>query len=69
MARPGATCSIVYTTPAGTASTAQGLGTRTADANGAVSWTWSIGPSTRSGTGTVDVTCDGATARSNITIS
>lgn len=60
---PGASCSIVYTTPAGTRSTAQGLTTMTADASGSVSWTWDIGASTRPGEGSVVVTCGGASAR------
>jgi hypothetical protein len=65
---PGAACSLAYTTPAGTASRASGLGTRAADANGRVSWTWDIARSTRPGTGTIVVTCDGASARAPITI-
>jgi hypothetical protein len=65
---PGASCSIAYRTPAGTLSTAQGLGTKAADANGMVSWSWNIGPSTRPGTGTVVVTCNGASASSPIQI-
>ncbi len=65
---PGASCSISYRTPAGTSSTAQGLTPKTADGNGAVSWTWEIGPSTRPGTGAVVVTCNGASARSSIQI-
>jgi hypothetical protein len=67
-APPEATCSIGYTTPAGTSSKAQGLGTKMVDSSGAVSWTWDIGPSTRPGTGTVVVTCDGSSARSSISI-
>jgi micrococcal nuclease len=65
---PSASCSIAYTTPAGTNSTAQGLTSRAADADGTVAWTWSIGPSTQPGTGRVAVTCDGSTARSSIQI-
>src|SRR6266568_2542123 len=65
---PGASCSISYRTPVGTSSTAQGLTPKTADGNGAVSWTWEIGPSTRPGTGAVVVTCNGASARSSIQI-
>jgi hypothetical protein len=65
---PGASCSISYRTPAGTSSTAQGLATRSADANGMVSWSWSIGPTTRPGTGTVTVTCNGASTSSPIQI-
>jgi hypothetical protein len=65
---PGASCSMSYRTPSGTSSTAQGLTPRSADANGMVSWSWSIGPSTRPGTGTVTVTCNGASANSPIQI-
>jgi hypothetical protein len=65
---PGAVCSIAYRTPAGTASVAQGLTNRTADASGVVSWFWEIGPSTRPGTGSVVVTCGGGSARSAIQI-
>jgi hypothetical protein len=65
---PGAGCSVVYRTPAGTVSTAQGLAARTADASGTVSWTWDIGPATGSGTGRVEVTCGAGTARSPIEI-
>jgi hypothetical protein len=64
----GASCSITYQTPAGTSSTAQGLTPRTADGSGDVAWTWSIGPSTRAGTGSVVVTCDGASDSTPIPI-
>jgi len=64
----GAACSITYRTPAGTSSTAQGLTARTADSSGGVAWTWSIGPSTPSGAGSVVVTCDGASDRAPIQI-
>jgi len=64
----GASCSITYQTPAGTSSTAQGLTLITADGNGGVAWTWSIGPSTRSGTGSVVVTCDGTSDSTPIQI-
>jgi hypothetical protein len=40
---PGAQCSIAYITPAGTASTAQGLVPMVANSSGMVSWTWAIG--------------------------
>jgi hypothetical protein len=66
---PGASYSISYHTPAGTASTAQGLTSRSADTNGMVSWSWNIGPSTRPGTGTVTVTCNGESTSSPIQIS
>lgn len=67
-APPGAACSIKYTTPTGTSSTAQGLTPKTADSSGMVSWTWVIGTGTRGGTGTVAVTCSGATASTSLTI-
>jgi hypothetical protein len=41
---------------------------RSADANGTVTWTWDIGPTTRPGTGSVVVTCAGGSARSPIQI-
>jgi hypothetical protein len=65
---PGASCSISYRTPAGTPSTAQGLTPRVADSSGVVTWTWDIGISTRPGTGTVTVTCNGASTSSPIQI-
>ena len=65
---PGASCSISYRTPAGTSSTAQGLEAKVADSTGMVSWTWNIGLSTRPGTGTVVVTCNGASTSSPIQI-
>jgi hypothetical protein len=64
----GASCSISYVTPAGTKSTAQGLYTKTAGADGTASWSWNIGGNTRPGTGTLLVTCDGASASAAITI-
>jgi hypothetical protein len=38
-------------------SSAQGLGPKTANSAGAVSWTWQIGGNTALGTYPVDVTC------------
>jgi hypothetical protein len=68
LASPTASGHLAYRTPAGRASTAQGLGAKPAGANGMVSWTREIGPSTRPGNGTVVVTCNGASARSPIQI-
>jgi hypothetical protein len=65
---PGASCSIVYVTPAGTVSEAQGLGNKTAGENGRVSWSWKIGSNTRPGTGRVTVTCNGISATAQIQI-
>jgi len=67
-AGPNAQCSLSYTTPAGTASTAQGLGSQTANASGTVTWTWTIGPGTKTGTGSLAVNCGGSRATSTIQI-
>jgi hypothetical protein len=56
---PFAHCSIIYTTPQGNDSTAQGLGPRDADGQGTVSWSWKIGIKTTPGDGVVNVTCNG----------
>lgn len=68
--RPNAPCFLAVTYPSGRTSTAKGLGAKTADANGWVRWTWTIGSSTKrhgAGTGrpfgipvTGTVTLDGA---------
>ncbi len=65
---PGVVCAIIYTTPAGTNSTAQGLGDATTSAAGVASWSWTIGPSTRPGTGSVRVTCGALTATQPIQV-
>lgn len=68
-APPGASCTITYTTPAGTLSTAAGLVPRTANTSGQVSWTWTIGSSTRPGMGSVTVSClPGGSVTTPITI-
>lgn len=67
-AAPGATCNISYVTPAGTVSTAQGLISKVTDATGNASWSWVIGTNTRSGTGSVRVTCGGVSATQPIVI-
>jgi hypothetical protein len=64
----GATCSITYTTPAGTVSRAQGLDTRKADGSGMITWSWLIGGNTRRGTGNVTVSCNGVSATTPIQI-
>src|SRR4029077_11537134 len=60
---PGASCSIVVEYKSG-ASTAAGLGHRTADRDGAVTWRWRVGAKTTPGNWPVTVTCSqgGATA-------
>lgn len=65
---PNASCSLVYTTPDGAESDAQGLGEKAASGNGRVSWSWQISPDTTPGTGTVIVTCDGVSVEEPITI-
>jgi len=57
---PGAACRLAYTTPAGTPSTANGLGLATADSAGDLNWSWNISGSTNLGTGKVSLTCPGA---------
>lgn len=56
---PGSKCSLSYRTPAGTASTARGLGAKVADKKGVCLWKWKISPSTRPGTGTLTLTVNG----------
>ncbi len=45
--RPGAPCSLSVQYPKGRISSAKGLGSATADANGWVEWRWTVGTSTR----------------------
>jgi hypothetical protein len=65
---PNASCTLTFRTPSGTASDAAGLGTKSADAQGTVNWTWLIAQSTTVGNGSVQVTCNGVTATSAIAI-
>lgn len=65
---PGATCDLDYRTPSGTNSEAEGLDTKTADANGDLRWDWRISPSTEPGRGEVTVTCGDAEQTVGITI-
>jgi len=60
---PGASCSIDVEYKSGS-STAAGLGHRTADGGGAVTWRWRVGAKTTPGNWPVTVTCSqgGATA-------
>lgn len=64
----GASCSLSYTTPAGTKSQAKGLGATVASSSGLCSWRWIIGSSTRPGTGTLKVTAGGYTKNLAIVI-
>ncbi|MBV8085003.1 MAG: hypothetical protein JO247_09330 [Chloroflexi bacterium] len=67
-AAPNTPCTIGYTTPLGTRSTAAGLVTKTTDGRGRASWSFVIGTGTRPGTGEIAVTCGGVTATSAIVI-
>jgi len=57
-ASPGSACGITVYYKSGP-STAVGLGPKTADANGSVSWTWKVGSRTTSGSWRIVVTCGG----------
>lgn len=65
---PNAVCTLSYTTPAGTDSTAGGLGQTTADGNGVCSWAWEISGRTKAGTGRIFVTADGVSQGFDIVI-
>lgn len=65
---PGAACTIQFTRPLGTISTAQGLTPKTADASGKVDWTWKIWELSETGTGSVTVTCNGISASAPLEI-
>ena len=65
---PGASCSIVFLTPKGTKSEADGLVPQTASADGTASWNWSISAATNPGVGTVTVTCACAIESASIRI-
>jgi hypothetical protein len=68
-AAPNAACRIEYRLPgSGNVSNAQGLDAKTAAADGLVSWTWSIGPGTRPGAGSVTVVCGDETASATIEV-
>ena len=65
---PGAQCTLSVTLPSGRDSTASGLGPGTANASGAVTWTWTIGNTTNPGTATATVTCPGGSAMTHFQI-
>jgi hypothetical protein len=54
---PGTECTIAYTTPSGSVSSAAGLVPATLDNRGEASWTWRIGSNTAPGEGSVEVRC------------
>lgn len=60
----GASCTITVTYASGP-SGAQGLTPKTAAANGAVSWSWTVGTNTTRGDWPVDVTCTAGSQRAS----
>lgn len=64
---PNASCTITVYYKSG-ASTAAGLGPKTADASGIVSWTWKVGTRTTSGTWSIVVICNGITKGTTFTV-
>jgi phosphatidylserine/phosphatidylglycerophosphate/cardiolipin synthase-like enzyme len=59
--KPGDSCDLSVTLPSGYASESHGLGSERANADGDVTWTWEIGPSTDPGTATATITCSAGT--------
>jgi competence protein ComEC len=64
---PNANCTIMVSYKSGP-SHASGLGSKSADAGGTVSWTWRVGAGTTSGTWPINVTCNGVTKSSTFTV-
>jgi competence protein ComEC len=64
---PNASCSITVYYKSGP-SEASGLGPKTADASGMVSWTWKVGASTTAGTWRIVVNCNGVTKETTFTV-
>jgi hypothetical protein len=56
-------CNLSITLPSGYVSESHGLGASRANAEGNVTWTWEIGPSTDPGTATATITCSAGTVR------
>jgi HKD family nuclease len=56
-------CNLSVTLPSGYVSESHGLGVARTNAQGNVTWTWEIGPSTDPGTATATITCSAGTVR------
>ena len=67
--RPHDSCDLTVILPSGRESTADGLGSTSADARGQATWTWRIGSRTDAGTAHVTVTCGGGVAQGTFVIS
>jgi hypothetical protein len=61
-------CDLSVTLPSGYVSESHGLGTTRANADGDVSWTWEIGPSTDPGTASAVVNCSAGSVRRSFQI-
>jgi LysM repeat protein len=66
---PNASCSLQYAPPAGTTDVANSVLAKSAEASGAISWTWDIAEKTKKGRGVVAVTCGGISVSAYIVIS
>jgi hypothetical protein len=64
---PNTSCSIVVNYKSGP-STAAGLGAKTSDGAGNVSWTWKVGGNTTPGSWPITVTCGNGSAQTYITV-
>jgi competence protein ComEC len=64
---PNASCTITVYYKSGP-SKASGLGPKTADAGGLVSWTWKVGANTTLGSWRIEVTCNGVTKETTFTV-
>jgi hypothetical protein len=59
--KPDDSCVLSVTLPSGYTSESRGLGEQRANADGDITWTWEIGPSTDPGTATATITCSAGT--------
>jgi PLD-like domain len=66
--RPNDACSLSVTLPSGYVSQSRGLGAARAAANGDVTWTWEIGPSTGPGTARAHISCGAGSVDRGFTI-
>jgi hypothetical protein len=64
---PSASCTIIVHYKSGP-SKASGLGPKTADASGLVSWTWIVASATTARIWPIDVTCNGVTKSTTFTV-
>ncbi len=65
---PNMGCNLDYYIPDGYRSSAEGLGQKTADGNGNVTWSWTIGTATNPGVGYIAVTCNNVTVSGTINV-